>query len=455
MRFQYAICFALVAVLSVHARTWTRPDGKTVDAEIVKVNKNRTVVLRTGRGKTVTVPFNTFVEADVKYLESRLSGNPEQGPLDAVPWNRLNDIFGIPIWQDANLWDDATAATAERLKMRTESKTAFMENYRSYPLGRKNMLGQPLYAAALYGGKTKTESLSFIFLNLGDIPPNTNPNRIEKLIKVTGEQMRDVLQGVLGEPGRDSLGTGDLREKVWRWDWNGHAIMLSIQEGKYTALRIMPVERADNGGKIAGLSDDALKARMAANVERRKNGDVIIHNIPMIDQGPKGYCSPATWERYLRYVDIPADMYLLALAANTGIGGGTYSADIIKATGNIISSNGRKLGKAGDKPAVSKISKFIDKGMPVMWSFTSTPSFQLEASNNTARRNGKEVRKKNTAGQAEDTQGGGHICLIIGYNKTTDEIAISDSWGPRFTERWVPAKSAQALSYGTLNVIKW
>ena len=32
--------------------------------------------------------------------------------------------------------------------------------------------------------------------------------------------------------------------------------------------------------------------------------NVVVTDIPMVDQGPKGYCVPATWERYLRYLGI-------------------------------------------------------------------------------------------------------------------------------------------------------
>jgi hypothetical protein len=35
------------------------------------------------------------------------------------------------------------------------------------------------------------------------------------------------------------------------------------------------------------------------------------------------------------------------------------------------------------------------------------------------------------------------------------EIAISDSLGPRFAERWVPLSDAQSATYGNMNVIKW
>ncbi len=72
-------------------------------------------------------------------------------------------------------------------------------------------------------------------------------------------------------------------------------------------------------------------------------------------------------------------------------------------------------------------------------------------------RDGKKLRKNEEAEHSEDTGTGGHICLIIGYNNSTGEIAISDSWGPRFAERWVPAPAAQKVTnqYDSMNVIKW
>lgn len=217
----------------------------------------------------------------------------------------------------------------------------------------------------------------------------------------------------------------------------------------------MPTERADHGGRMDHISEGELKARMASCVVGRDNGDVVINNIPMVNQGPKGYCSPATWERYLRYMDIPADMYLLALAGKTGIGGGTYSSQMLSATKSLISANGRELEEVRESLDPEGISKYIDLGLPIMWRLISTPAFQIHASNNTARRNGKEERIQNDSGQSEDNNSGGHICLIVGYNKQTDEIAISDSWGPRFAERWVKTSEARATSNGSMNVIKW
>ena len=48
-----------------------------------------------------------------------------------------------------------------------------------------------------------------------------------------------------------------------------------------------------------------------------------------------------------------------------------------------------------------------------------------------------------------------HACLIIGYNRTTKEIAVSDSWGPSFQERRIPAAAAQEVSQDEYWVLTW
>lgn len=448
----------LPAALPAYSRTWTSTDGKEVEAEVVTVNANQTVALRTHSGRTITVPFNTFAAADVEHLEYLLS-RKGRGPLHAVPWNELNQLFGIEIWQDDNLWDDATAETANRMGLAKESKTDFMENHRAYPLGEAKVLKEPVYTTVLYGGTEHVASISFVFANQGDMPiPNgqISPGLIEQMavkIEESGEHVHNVLEPVLGEPKRDTLGKGDMREKVWRWDWNEHAIMLTVAEGKYAALRIMPADRADRAGRVEKITEAELKKRMASCVERHENGDVVIRNIPMIDQGPKGYCSPATWERYLRYMDIPADMYLLALAGNTGVGGGTYAHQMMAATKSLISANGRELEPIGNSLAPQNIAEYIDQGLPIMWRFMSTSDLQFAANRNTAERKGQKIKEKNVPSSGY----GGHICLVIGYNERTGEAAISDSWGPKYAERWIKVGEvgSQNYQYGSMNVIKW
>ena len=91
-------------------------------------------------GRIVTVVFDTFIEADFQYLESRFARRKSgRGKLHPVPWNEMNALFGVEIWQDDFLWDDPTAEVAQRMEIKKESKTDFMENHRAYPLGKGEM----------------------------------------------------------------------------------------------------------------------------------------------------------------------------------------------------------------------------------------------------------------------------------------------------------------------------
>ena len=46
-----------------------------------------------------------------------------------------------------------------------------------------------------------------------------------------------------------------------------------------------------------------------------------------------------------------------------------------------------------------------------------------------------------------------HVVLIIGYNKDTNEIAFSDSWGDDYKERWITLQEAQFVSDDRFYVI--
>jgi len=54
------------------------------------------------------------------------------------------------------------------------------------------------------------------------------------------------------------------------------------------------------------------------------------------------------------------------------------------------------------------------------------------------------------------TEMNAHLCMIIGYNSRTKEIATSDSWGKEFAERWLTLEEAAALSQpGEFWEVKW
>jgi hypothetical protein len=186
--------------------------------------------------------------------------------------------------------------------------------------------------------------------------------------------------------------------------------------------------------------------------------------MPMVNQGPKGYCVPATWERAMRYMGVPADMYVLAMAGQTGQGGGTSTAAIAAGARQAIVFAGRTMEAASLRLDPVGIARYIDRGLPIMWAMFSTDEFNAAANSRKKARaemSDPAAWKQQLAGARRAARrfridrASGHVCMIIGYNKQTGEIAVSDSWGPEFAERWVTQEEASAVSQGSFQVINF
>lgn len=394
----------------------------------------------------------------------------------APTFEEMNGVFGAPLWSDENLWDDTADAVAGRLGWPQESKTSTDSSYRKYAGPEDRILGARPYSLALFGEAGKTSHLSMMFANKGDsvageLVAGAGADARESLkktksyvaaIEQDGTTITAALTRLLGPPVADRYGQGrQTRESVKRWDWNGHVILLAAPPREYVVVRILPTAAADAQGK-ARIPDADLRARLEARVERRANGDVILTDIPMVDQGPKGYCVPATWERVMRYMGIPADMYVLAMAGDTTAGGGTSVAAIVNGAREAVMRGGRRLDPENGKLSVRTIKKFVDRGLPVMWAMYSMRDVNAMLNARMMDRrsmtdptiwNKSLDPARKAAKKIATDQKSGHMCMIIGYNEKTGELAVSDSWGPQFAERWVTEEEAVAVTQGSLMVI--
>ncbi|HEY8933205.1 MAG TPA: C39 family peptidase, partial [Rariglobus sp.] len=368
------------------------------------------------------------------------------------------------------LWDDEPAAVARRLNLPLEGKTDRFEGYRAYPRKPLSLLGADAHMVSLQAAEGRITTLTVQFANRGDypafqnrdsrMPPSkTELKEFEQALKADFNALTRALAAKLGEPKREiAVGGLDAGRQSLRWEWGPHALLVSHDEEQMVSLKIIPVERAT----AAHLGDDQVRRLFKERIARRPGGDVVLDQIPMVNQGPKGYCVPATFERYLRYAGIPADMYELAAAGGTDFGGGTSFLAMTRSLDRYVRRQGRRLEKAPLKFGVAGIARYIDEGRPVIWGLYSTREFNLLADANTdARRQIADLaRWKPSPSPAElaalaPDPATGHACLIIGYNRTTGEIALSDSWGPGFKERWVPAAAAQKITQDEYWVIAW
>ena len=253
-----------------------------------------------------------------------------------------------------------------------------------------------------------------------------------------------------------------MKERSLRWDIGNNSLLLTAVEDEYLALRIMPQELADQRGQPKRSNNSRAKKAAAANVVENDFGDITIDNIPMVDQGPKGYCVPATLERCLRYMGIRADMYALAMAGKTSLGGGTFINHIIDGTKDYVRKAGHQMQQAAGDASIRDVSPYIDNGQPLLWAMYSTHEYNLITNAITKARmkatDSKQWKKDLSAllkksPKLKKDEDYSHICLIVGYNDDTGELAVSDSWGPEYELRWISEDEAQDISQGALFVI--
>lgn len=458
-------------------RTFTNTQGKSIQAKLLKVDATHALI-QLASGQQFNLPINTLSAADQEYLKKAATNAPaaapaaamkfKPGPNDKIEPAALNEIVGQPVFSDSLLWQSKAEEVAERLKWKKESETKNSSSYRSYPDADYRLFGARPFSVAMYAADGMVTNLSLVYANKGDLfgMADENNNRVDRntpqpqALATLGKAMKKDLESItatltakLGEPVKQTFGEGEAKDRMLRWDWRGHAILLREQENEYVGLEIVTSTFADAKGKVAMTGDKIIRERALANVEKRPNGDVVINDIPMVDQGPKGYCVPATAERAMRYLGVPADMYVLAMAGDTNLGGGTSVQLLLNGVERDLRHKGRSFDTWKGEFKLRDIQKYIDKGVPIMWGLYSTDDFNKLANDRTKAR--KDVTELSAwkpklaemiSSDLRKERDQGHVVLIIGYNKDTNEIAFSDSWGERFKERWITIQEAELVS---------
>jgi hypothetical protein len=449
------------ALHSLNGLTLSNKEGTVIDVAVLEIEDTR-IQIRLQNGST------TWLDRD------RLSSASHQAIIDLATQDQsrfqiINELLGISLLNDNNLWDDAPAEVAQRLEWPLESQTETQSSFRYYPPSAYRILEARPYSSVIYGADNQATLISIVFANKGDFKFSEYPTKdeikaMQAAIESDTNNIIKRISDALGKPEKQQYGSGrGIKQLIQRWDWNGHALLLATQENEYVSLRITSSAAADNKGRGQKFSDAALRNLTTQNIITRPNGDVIIDNIPMVNQGPKGYCVPATFERYLRYMQIPADMYILAMAGQTKIGGGTSLSAIIASIDGYIASQSRTMKQLNEPIKIRTIQKYIDKGLPMIWTMFSSNAYNQYANQRTQDRKlatDWETWSKDTQTSARATElakdiTSAHACMIIGYNKATGEIAVSDSWGPAYNERWISAEQAEQVSQGSIYLVSF
>ena len=260
---------------------------------------------------------------------------------------------------------------------------------------------------------------------------------------------------------------------------------------EYLRLTLAPRQQAAGGKGVASAhkpAGRAGKAKIRDNVSKSPNGDVFVDNVPMVDQGRKGYCAAAVAERVLRYYGNIVDEHEVAQQAGTTAEGGTSVSDMKAAVSTIGERNGlgfqeivsmaSSLGDIEDEVArYNKAAKFEKKPALSIDDFTHGNMIHVselrEAMDKKViyRMRLKDPRfKKFSAGVRQQVNAGipvfwgvtlgifpergvnpqstgGHMRLIIGYNDKKKEILFTDTWGEGHELKRMPEDWAFAITH--------
>ena len=455
---KYSICILLLLFTQVSdAKIWSSQAGSSLEADLIKIRAGK-VSLRSPGGQIFETSFSNLGEADQLYLRE---GRWQDDIYSSDTAIALNDFLGIELFAGEPIWEESEDIVAERIGWRLISRTEVGSSYqRSKQNGRRSgnenmqLFNQDVRSAFLYTKNTRLEYILFVYNNIKDVKAKPQNQRHEEELREqlddsiheTAKSVAQALTNLLGKPQNQAFYNGRIEShRMKRWDFGDVVFLLTHDKGFSLSLYIHEADFVNRNGRVT-FSQDELKGWFAANVENRSNGDTVIKNIPMVSQGESGFCVPATFERYLRYIGIPADMYTLAMLGETRIAGGTRVNKLRDEISRYLGQQGLRMRRMSSALNVKRISEYIDQGIPLIWTMSSTRTFNQHADNYTRNRTYKSLPEKENFIAP-------HTLIVTGYNEAEEAISISDSWGPKYEERWIPLALAKQYDLAGLFVV--
>ena len=377
-------------------------------------------------------------------------------------------------------------------------------------------LGQEVCEARVYFApdQARVDKVNLSLYNKGDAG-----RRDRETFEASAETVKKRVAEYAGDPGATGRTSNDRPNYfVKRHQWVKQPPCVQLEwayvephrsEGKsvpysaeFISVTLVPLKAGKSMQAAPDSMESAARIRGAQksireNITRNATGDVWVANIPMVDQGQKGYCAAAASERVLRYYGIEVDQHQVAQLANTAAEGGTTLEGMAKAIskvgrqfqldkkellvpdsgGSFEKSDQAKLLEDYNSVAKKKKAPQIDwkdftfnyvVDTQQIWS-AMDPAILLEAKS--GQRQAVAQFTKNIALYVDqgvpllwscmvgmypevpplgESGAFGHVRLIIGYNTKTKEILYSDSWGADHALKRLPLDQAWAMTKGLI-----
>lgn len=230
-----------------------------------------------------------------------------------------------------------------------------------------------------------------------------DPSRAHQKLKANLQEIQGVFRSYLKDPKRNNpanmITAVRQKEDVFLLP-NDLRVSLRYANGEYLIISFESISQLSQA-PARSYTPETFSKQIAEQVVEAESGHIYIQNIPMIDQGRKGYCAAASLARVLQFYGYAVDQHSMAELAETEAQitpydrGGTQREDILDAIRRISNSTPFRLSKI-KKAHPNSISEIIEKGIPIIWFIP------------------------------------GHARLLIGIHPENNEIVFSDSWGSEY-----------------------
>jgi hypothetical protein len=358
------------------------------------------------------------------------------------------------------------------------------------------LFGQPVYEVVARFDAGKLKEISALFYARGDAG-DFGELRFRELLRNSTDAISKFTNAKLMVRGKDPTSPVKAEGLIWQTDKAKYLLEYSFTKevksrdipfrAEFVRLDIAPPEKKV-GLLQAALSQGRTKFSGTAHVKRdATSGDVWLADVPMVDQGAKGYCVVASTERVMRYYGNPVDANELAQVANTQTAGGTDPSEMNAALKKLAArlkvrvrpieefsvrsildmvKDYNRAAKRLKKPELPDQGSFLDvpriyaaMDFDVLKEAKTKNRSDLTRFQRTVQSNvddGVPVLWSVQLGIAKESETqqsrGGHMRLIIGYNSNTQEILYSDSWGRGHELKRMPAADAWTITTGLTTI---
>ncbi|MBR2126433.1 MAG: hypothetical protein IJ943_06835 [Akkermansia sp.] len=390
------------------------------------------------------------------------------------------DISGIvksgEIWEQTR--DDLARGAFNGVRFATvDDNTIRVPRKGGIALGKMEF-GETLVTWAPENGAT--ENLVIMVYNRGD-DGDTQREEYMEILENTISDLNEFI-GTKGKPLKVAKKDSGVSLRSWKWEWDNGVIRLDASytggkrdfKGEFIRMKLGADQESVTGG---GAANAAKRKDLKENVQRDEDGGDVWISVPMVDQGQKGYCVPASVSRVFAYYGMDGvDQHALAQLCSSSADGGTSVVAMQEALESIARKFHIRIQMLEGKDMTSVIMNFIadyNKAAKKLKKPQASPMNWVEVCRDpkvllAARGNKKYTKKwfapikksidvgvpvlwsvelglypEEGAGQQSD---GAHMRMIVGYNEEKGIIYFSDSWGAGHEKKAIKMNHAAAMT---------